>query len=150
MRKATITRAWLGGLAGIIAGIVAVALGTILMLAYGGTFGGPTGRDFVPDMSAFFWWMVGLITAGVLVGSAGAIVQIVAWIGALINTYASPEKAWFVVLLVGGLLAVVGVLIAPFVVMVVYLISGPDVEPLRTRPAVPAPPAPPYTLAPSA
>jgi hypothetical protein len=147
MRKATVTRTWLGGLGAIVAGIVAVGVGTILMLAYGGTFGGPTGDDFVPTMNAFFWWMVGLISAGALVGTAGVVVQIVAWIGALINTYASPEKTWFVVLLVGGLLGVVGVMIAPFVVMVVYLFSGPDVE--RPATAVTMPGSPPYTLAPT-
>ena len=146
MRKSTITRAWLGGLAGIVAGLMAAAIGTILMLAYGGTFGGPSGSEFVPSLNAFFWWTVGLISLGALVAAAGAIVQIVAWIGALINTYASPEKTWFVVLLIGGLLGVFGVLLAPFVVMVVYLISGPDVEqpaaagiPPVTPPAAPLP-----------
>ena len=123
------------------AGLIAVVVGTILMLAYGGTYGGPSGHDFVPTLNAFFWWMVGLISAGVLVGMAGAILQIAVWIGALINTYASPEKAWFVVLLIGGLLGVVGLILAPFVVMVVYLLIGPDVEQPATAGTTPVPPA---------
>jgi hypothetical protein len=147
MRKATITRVWLGGLAGIAAGAVAIALGTILMLAYGGTYGGPSGRDFVPTMDAFFWWMIGLITAGALVGAAGLIAQSVAWIGALVSTYAAPEKTWFVVLLVGGLIGFVSFPIAPFVVMIVYLIIGPDLVPPATAAAPPV--APPATLAPA-
>jgi len=110
-------------------------VGTILLLACGGTWGGWNGGDFVPTMDAFFWWMVGLITTGALVAVSGAIVQIVAWIGALINTYAVADKTWFVVLLIGGLLGV-AVAIAPFVVMVVYLLSGPDGD----RPAT-VPPA---------
>jgi hypothetical protein len=137
MRKATIARVWLGGLIGIVAGLLGAMVGTILLLAYGGTWDGWSGGDFVPTMDAFFWWMVGLITTGGLVAVAGAIVQIVAWIGALINTYPVPDKAWFVVLLIGGLLGVAGVLIAPFVVMVVYLISGPDGD--RAAAAPPAP-----------
>lgn len=139
MRKATITRVWLGGLAGIVAGIVAAGFGVILMLAYGGTFGGPSGQDFVPTLDAFFWWMVGLITLGGLIALAGGFVQVVAWIGALINTYASPDKSWFVVLLIGGLLGPFFFAV-PFVVMVFYLIIGPDVEPSTTS-AAPVPPA---------
>jgi len=142
MRKATITRVWLGGLIGIVAGLMGAILGTILLLAYGGTWGGWSGGDFVPTMDAFFWWMVGLITTGGLVALAGAIVQIVAWIGALINTYGAADKTWFVVLLIGGLLGV-AVAIAPFVVMVVYLLSGPDGD----RP-VTVPPSP-TTFAPA-
>ncbi|HEY7201553.1 MAG TPA: hypothetical protein VIC57_15135 [Candidatus Dormibacteraeota bacterium] len=142
MRKATITRVWLGGLIGIVAGLLGAIVGTILLLAYGGTWGGWNGGDFVPTMDAFFWWMVGLITTGALVAVAGAIVQVVAWIGALINTYAAPDKAWFVVLLIGGLLGI-AIAIAPFVVMVVYLLSGPDGDR-----AVAVPPAP-ATFAPA-
>ena len=143
MRKSTITRVWLGGLAGLVGGLIAALMGVILMLAYGGTFGGPTGSDFVPTLNPFFWWMIGLICAGGLMATAGAIVQVVAWIGALIETFAAPEKTWFVVLLIGGLLGLMGVLIAPFAVMVVYLISGPEAErPPATRVA------PPGTLAP--
>jgi hypothetical protein len=147
MRKAIVARVWLGGLAGIIAGAVAIGIGTILMLAYGGTFGGPTGKDFVPTQDAFFWWTVGVITAGAFVAAAGLIAQFVAWIGALVNTYAAPEKAWFVVLLVGGLIGFVSFPIAPFVVMIVYLLIGPDLAKAATAGAPPA--APPATLAPA-
>ncbi len=139
MRKSTIARVWIGGLVGIVGGLVAAMIGVILMLAYGGTFGGPGGADFVPTLGPFFWWTVGLICAGGLVLVAGAIVQVVAWIGALIDTYDSPDKTWFVVLLIGGLLGLLGVVLAPFAVMVVYLISGPDTVRLEARPSSPGP-----------
>jgi hypothetical protein len=146
MRKSTIGGLWLGGLAGIGVGIVAIVLGTVLMLGYGGTFGGPTGSDFSPTLSAFFWWMVGLITAGALVVVAGGIAQLVAWIGALVNTFALADRTWFIVLLVGGAASLVGIVIAGFVVMVVYLLIGPD----STVPATESTPAAPHmTLAPA-
>lgn len=44
----------------------------------------------------------------------------VAWIGAVLNTVNLPDKAWFVVLLVGGLLSF------GFLVTVAYVIAGPD------------------------
>jgi hypothetical protein len=43
-------------------------------------------------LNAFFWWMVGLISAGVLLGAAGVIVQIVAWVRALINMFALLDR----------------------------------------------------------
>jgi hypothetical protein len=147
MRKSTITRVWLGGLAGIAGGVLAFAVGTILMLGYGGTYGGPSGSDFVPTMNASFWWMVGLVTLGALALVAGAIAQVVAWIGALVNTYALAEKTWFTVLLIGGLIGIFGMVLAGFVTMVVYLMIGPDTS--RPATGVPIPATPPVTLAPA-
>ena len=70
MRKSTIGRVWLGGLAAIVAGLAGIAVGTVLMLAYGGTWGGVNGSEFTPTIGAFFWWMVALVTAGAFVVSA--------------------------------------------------------------------------------
>lgn len=39
MRKSTISGLWLGGLAGIAGGLAGMAVGTVLMLANGGTYG---------------------------------------------------------------------------------------------------------------
>jgi hypothetical protein len=147
MRKSASGQGSVGGLAAIAAGLVAIVVGTILMLAYGGTHGGPSGDDFVLTLNAFFWWMVGLISAGVLLGAAGVIVQIVAWVGALINMFALLDKTWFVVLLTGGLLGLVGVLSAPFAVMIIYLIAGPDLEECSTGGTAPV--RQPTTLAPA-
>jgi hypothetical protein len=147
MRKSTIGRVWLGGLAAIVAGIAGVATGTVLMLAYGGTWGGAGGGEFTPAYSAFFWWMVGLITAGAFVAAAGGVAQLVAWIGALANTFAFADKTWFIVLAIGGAIGLVGIVLAGFLVMAVYLLMGPDSK----TPAVPANTTvpPPATLVPA-
>ena len=147
MRKSTISGLWLGGLAGIVAGIAAIAIGTVLMLAYGGTYGGASGNEFQPALNAFFWWMVGLISAGALIVVAGGIAQFVAWIGALVNTYALADRTWFVLLLIAGAVGLVGIAIAGFVAMVVYLLIGPDsTAPAGTGTTTAAPPV---TLAPA-
>jgi hypothetical protein len=126
MRKSTVTRVWLGGLVAIVAGLIATGVGTGLIFAAGGTYGGPSGQDFVPTQDAFFWGMVALASTGAFVALVGAVLQLVAWIGALVNTFALADKAWFVVLLAGGLIGFAGVVFAPFVVMIGYLIAGPD------------------------
>lgn len=146
MRKSTIMGTWLVGLVAIIAGLIAAAVGTTLIFAAGGTYGGPTGQEFIPTLDAFFWWMIALASTGAFFVLVGVIVQLVAWIGAVVNTYASTDKTWFVVLLIGGLLAFVGVVIAPFAVMLAYLIAGPDTHRPETRTE---PLAQPPTLAPA-
>jgi hypothetical protein len=52
-------------------------------------------------------------------------VQLAAWIGALFNTYMLPSKAWFLILLLGGVLSIV---LAPigFAVMLAYVVAAPD------------------------
>jgi hypothetical protein len=148
MRKSTIGGVWLLGMAGIAGGVVAVLTGTFLMLGYGGTWSGePNASQFTPTMDAFFWWMVALITTGALVVLAGGMAQLVAWIGALVNTYALADKTWFIVLLIAGAVGMVIFPLAGFVAMVVYLLIGPDsTAPARVGTgAVP----PPVTLAPA-
>ncbi|HET7439495.1 MAG TPA: hypothetical protein VFJ56_08330, partial [Nitrospira sp.] len=103
-----ITKVWIGGLAVFAAGIVVAIVGAFLMLGYGGTFTQVVGTDnynFVPSLNGFFWLTVGLIVAGGVIGLIGSIAQFAAWIGALVNSYALPDKVWFLVLLIGGLLS---------------------------------------------
>ena len=147
MRKSTIGRVWLGGLAAIVAGIAGVAVGTVSMLAYGGTWGGPNGSEFTPAYSAFFFWMVGLITAGAFVVAAGGIAQLVAWIGAVVNTFAFSDKTWFIVLAIGGAIGLFGIVLAGFVVMAAYLLMAPDWKEPAVAGSVTAPP--PTTLVPA-
>jgi hypothetical protein len=61
----------------------------------------------------------------------GAIAGLVAWIGALINTAQLADKAWFVLLLVLGLLSF------GFIAMVAYVIAGPDSTQPRVQIAQP-------------
>ncbi len=128
MKKSTVTKVWIGGLAVFAAGIIMAVVGVFLMLGYGGTFTqivGTNSYEFNPDLNGFFWVTIGLIVAGGLVGLAGCVVQFVAWVGGLVNSYALPEKAWFLVLLLGGLLSIA---FAPIglAAMIAYVVAAPD------------------------
>ena len=133
MTKSMITKVWIGGLAVFAAGIVVAIVGVFLMLGYGGTFTqivGTNTYNFVPNLNGFFWVTVGLIVAGGVVGLIGSITQFAAWIGALVNSYALPDKVWFLVLLLGGLLSIAFVPIG-LAVMIAYVIAAPDGMPYR-------------------
>lgn len=129
MRKSTIASTWLTGLGLLIGGLVVAGVGVGLLLTGGGTWtgNGEGGWTFHPDMGSFFWGSVATIVTGGAVFLAGGVVQFVAWIGALLNTSRSADKTWFAVLLVCGLVSILGLVGAQFVVMVVYLLAGPDV-----------------------
>lgn len=58
-----------------------------------------------------------------------------AWIGALVNTVQLPDKTWFAILLVMGLLSF------GFIAMVIYVIAGPK-DPESARQAAPLPAEP--------
>jgi hypothetical protein len=133
MTKSTITKSWIGGLAVFAAGIIVAVVGVFLMLAYGGTFTqvpGNSNYDFTPTLNGFFWTTIGLMVAGGTIALIGGLVQLVAWVGAMINSYALPEKTWFLVLLLGGLLSLVFAPIG-FAVMVAYVVAAPDGTPYR-------------------
>jgi hypothetical protein len=142
MNKSMITKTWIGGLAVLAAGLVVAGVGVFLMLVYGGNFtqvtGNPNSYQFVPTIDGFFWTTVGVIVLGGVFALVGGIVQFVAWIGALVNSYALPEKTWFTILIVSGVLsfflAIVG-----FAGMLAYVIAAPDGEPYR-HPPLPAAP----------
>lgn len=147
MTKSTITRTWIAGLIAIVAGLIVGGLGVGLMLAYGGTYTpavSGSGYDFVPRLDGFFWTTIGLMVVGFGAALVGGVMQLVAWIGALIGTYALADKTWFVVLLAGGLAGLAFGLVG-FAVMVAYLIAGPDVTTSQHQQLPSAPPAAPYT-----
>lgn len=142
MTKPTITKTWIAGLAVLAGGLVVAIVGVALMLAYGGTFtqvaGNASSYTFVPTLDSFFWTTVVVIVAGGILAGVGGIVQLAAWIGALVNSYRIPDKTWFTVLLVGGVFGLAFGLIG-FAVMVAYVIAAPDGR-LYARPEVqPAP-----------
>jgi hypothetical protein len=60
-----------------------------------------------------------LAVAGVVIGGS-MLLGLIAWIGALVNTYQLEDKTWFLVLLVLGLWSF------GFVAMVAYVVAGPD------------------------
>lgn len=128
MRKATITRTWITGVIVAVAGLIVAGIGVALMLTRGGHWEqvpGTTNWNFFARTDGFFWMTVTVICIGGLVLLAGAIVQLAAWIGALVNTRRLADQTWFVILLVGGLLGLVSGLVG-FAVMVAYVVAGPD------------------------
>ena len=150
MTKSLINKIWIGGLAVFAAGIVVALGGVFLMLGYGGTFtqiDATNNYNFVPNTNGFFWVTIALIVVGGLIALVGSIAQFAAWIGALINSYALPEKTWFAVLLAGGVLSFV---FAPlgFAAMIAYVIAAPDGTPYRQAQVGPLPQA--QSLAPTA
>ncbi len=140
MSKASITRMWIAGLIILVAGLAVGGISLGLMLANGGTWepaASGNGSDFIPTINGFFWTTVGFMIAGFTIAAVGGVIQLAAWIGALVNTYQLEDKAWFIILLVGGLLGLAVGLIA-FAAMVAYLIAGPDGMPAGRQHA-PAP-----------
>jgi hypothetical protein len=141
MTKSMITKVWIGGLAIFAAGLVVAMVGVFLMLGYAGTFAqiaGTNNYDFTPTIDGFFWVTVALISAGGLIGLIGSVVQFVAWVAGMVNSYALPDKAWFWVLLLGGILSFAFAPIG-FAAMIAYVIAAPDGSPYRLAPAPPQP-----------
>lgn len=136
MSKQTITRLFVGSLLAIGGGLVLSFLASVLAFASGSlVYNGP---DVVGiQETAFGWAMITIAAIGGLVMVAGALGQFVAWIGAVLNTARLEDKAWFVVLLILGLLSF-GV-----IAMLAYVIAGPDgVETVGAQRGIPARPAP--------
>ena len=128
MTKSAINKTWIAGLAVLAAGMIVVGVGVFLMLMYGGTFSqvaGTNSYEFVPTIDSYFWTTVAVIAAGGCVAALGGIVQLVAWIGALANSYRLPDKAWFLILLLGGILSL-GFAPLGIAVMIAYVVAAPD------------------------
>lgn len=128
MTKSAVTKTWIAGLVIFAVGIVVAGVSVALMLGYGGTFTAAAygnGYDFVPRYDGFFASMVSLIVIGGIAAAFGGLVQLAAWIGALVNTYRVPDKTWFAVMLAGGVLGFFFGLLG-FAAMVAYVIAGPD------------------------
>lgn len=140
MTKPTITKTWVAGLIIVVAGLLVGGLGIALMLAFAGQYTpAPSGNgyDFTPTINSFFWMTISLMVLGFTAAAAGGIVQLAAWIGALVNTYRIEDKTWFAVLLASGLLGLAFGLLG-FAGMVAYLVAGPDGTAIRS-PELPMP-----------
>ncbi len=119
MTKSMVNKIFIGSLITIVAGVFVVAIGFLIALSTGTlVMEGPdvTGFELSSTAPAAF----SLALFGILGIVAGAIGQFIAWIGALVNTSRLPDKTWFVVLLVLGLLSF------GFIPMLVYVLGGPD------------------------
>ena len=116
--KPAITRALMVAIALIVAGFVgSIAIG-IWALANGAiAFGGDQFVTVNPGSIAGA--IVALVVASVLTG-IGTAVAIVAWAGALLNTSRLEDRAWFIALLVLGLISL------GWVALIAYVLYGPD------------------------
>lgn len=148
MKKPTITKVWLIGVAVFIVGAIICGVALGLLFTNGGSYipaASGSGYDFVPRTDSYFWTTLGFAIAGCVIAVAGAIAQLVAWVGAVINTYALRDKSWFYVVLIGGLIGLVFGL-AQFAVMIAYVVAGPDgmatTEPWQQPQMPPTPLAP--------
>lgn len=152
MTKSTITKTWIGGLATFAGGLLFAGVGVFLMLVYGGTWtqaaGNASSYTFNPILNGFFWFTIVVICIGAVVALAGGIIQFAAWIGALVNSYLLPDKTWFWILLIAGIVSVfLGLGVIGLGVMIAYVIAAPDGTPYR-KPHAPAMPQP-TTFAPT-
>ena len=119
MRKSTIVKLFVGSLLGLgaavvlflVAGAVALRDGVFVM----------NGPDVVGvQPGPLTGTLIGVAVVATLAAVAAGVVQVVAWIGALLNTVQIEDKTWFVLLLVLGLVSL------GLPAMIAYAIAGPD------------------------
>jgi hypothetical protein len=131
MSKSVIAKWFYGSLIGLVGGLV--LLGVAGGLAVANHVFITNGSDVTGvRSSALGWTLLGIMGFGILVICASAVAQFVAWIGAVLNTAGLPDKGWFIVLLVVGLLGF------PFIVTLIYVITGPDESSAARVPGQPA------------
>lgn len=128
MTKRQITSLWTLGLGIFLVGLAVAGISMGLMFVYGGHFvaaASGSGYDFVPELGGTFWTTVVFMSAGGLAAAVGGIIQLAAWIGALVNTFQLADRTWFAVLLAGGLIGL-AVGLTQIAVMLAYVLAGPD------------------------
>lgn len=131
MSRSLIARLFYGSLIAIVGAIILVAIA--VALAFGSSSLVMDGPDVVGIQSAFGWGMFAVAVVASLVIVVACIAQLVAWIGALIESAALESKTWFVVLLVAGLFGF------GLIAILVYLLAEPG--PPRAAPPVSVTPA---------
>ena len=119
MSKRMIDRLFAGSLAALVIGVVLILITVAAFLCTATwTMSGTQVTRFEVDQGVM--WTIGFAVVGSALAAVGGIGQLVAWIGALVNTARLDDKVWFVVLLVTGLLSF------GFVAMLAYVLAGPD------------------------
>ena len=119
MTKSLVVKLFWGSIIGLVAGLV--LMGITFALAISNDIFIMSGPDVTGVKSGVLpWTLLGLMGLAMLLLLFAAVVHFVAWIGAVLNTAQLPDKTWFVVLLVVGLLGLV------FIATVAYVIAGPD------------------------
>ena len=119
MTKSLIVKLFWGSLIGLVAGLVLV--GITGALAINNDVFVMSGPDVTGVKSGVLaWTLLGLLVLAFLILLFAAMAHFVAWIGAVLNAAQLPDKTWFVVLLVVGVLGLV------FIATAAYVIAGPD------------------------
>ena len=134
MSKAIVTRLFIGSLIAFGTGAV-VAIAAVLIALATNVFL-MAGTDIVGIRGSALAWMLiglGIVGAGAMMG--GLITGLVAWIGALLNTWQLQSKTWFAALLLTGIFNF------GFIAMIAYVIAGPDGTTTTTQGRAPAPSA---------
>jgi hypothetical protein len=117
MSKATVTRLFIGSLIAFAAGAVLFIAGVGLAIANHVFV--KAGSDIVGIQGGAVAWLGLGAIGGVAIVSA-LIAGLVAWIGALLNTWQLESRTWFAVLLLTGIFNF------GFIAMVAYVLAGPD------------------------
>lgn len=118
MSKATVTKLFIGAGLAIIAGAILAILA--VWIANANDVFVMNGRDIVGLRgSALTWFMAPFGIVGGLAILGGLVAGLVAWIGALLNTWQLESKTWF-----AGLL-LLGIFNFGFFAMVAFLVAGP-------------------------
>lgn len=119
MSRSVIVKWFYGSLIGLAGGLILLSGAGVLAL--GADILVMDGPDVVGIRSTVSaWTLAGLLGLAVAVLIGSGVAMFVAWIGAVINTASLPDKTWFIVLLVVGLLGM-----AVFVT-IAYVAAGPD------------------------
>jgi hypothetical protein len=119
MSKATVTRLFIGGGLAVIAGaILTLAAVSVAIANDAFVMNGP---DIVGlNGSVLSWLMLPLGVVGGLAIVGGMAAGLVAWIGALLQTWQLESRTWFAILLL------LGIFNLGFFAMIAYLVAAPD------------------------
>lgn len=130
MKKLTITKWWIWGEVVMVPGFVLITASALALVAHLQTLGPLNWTRLTPDV--YSQQMADLIWLGVAFAVVGMAFQLVAWIGAVMNTRRLEDGRWFKAMFLAGM---AGILTAPLFglgglisgsAMIAYLVGGPD------------------------
>jgi hypothetical protein len=125
MLKSTVTRLFIGSLIALAAGATVLIL--TIALANANNVVVMDGNDIAAIQGgSLATALLGVAFLGALTAAGGVIAGVIAWIGAVLNTWQLESKAWFVALVLTGIFNF------GFIAMVIYVVAGPDGKAART------------------
>jgi hypothetical protein len=130
MTKRTIVKWWIWGEAALIAGAILIPSSLVAFLAHIDSLHA-AGRAYDFTSDGYNQTMVALAVLSCLFAVTGIVLQLVAWIGAVMGTRRLADRTWFKLLLWIGILGLVttplglGVFVS-LGLMLAYMVGGPD------------------------